>query len=72
MDQDTAGFELLEHTADIGLSGPVVGNPRGGVEQAAWGLPEVQGSLWPSGPGDPVAVERLSGRRPRRAGWSTG
>lgn len=50
-----AGFELLEHTADIGI------RARGATleeafEQAALGLAEVQGSLAP-GPGDPVPVE---------------
>ena len=53
--QATAGFELLEHTADIGI------RARGATleeafEQAALGLAEVQGSLAP-GPGDPVPVE---------------
>ena len=53
--QATAGFELLEHTADIGI------RARGATleeafEQAALGLAEVQGSLAP-GPGDSVPVE---------------
>ena len=53
--QATAGFELLEHTADIGI------RARGATleevfEQAALGLAEVQGGLAP-GPGDPVPVE---------------
>jgi len=53
--QATAGFQLLEHTADIGI------RARGATleeafEQAALGLAEVQGSLAP-GPGHPVPVE---------------
>jgi SHS2 domain-containing protein len=53
--QATAGFELLEHTADIGV------RARGATleeafEQATLGLAEVQGALAP-GPGDPVPVE---------------
>ena len=53
--QVTAGFELLEHTADIGV------RARGATleeafEQATLGLAEVQGALAP-GPGDPVPVE---------------
>ena len=50
-----ARFELLEHTADIGIQA------RGATleeafEQATLGLAEVQGALAP-GPGEPVAVE---------------
>ena len=53
--QATAGFELLEHTADIGV------RARGATleeafEQATLGLAEVQGALAPR-PGDPVPVE---------------
>ncbi|HKO85379.1 MAG TPA: archease [Actinomycetota bacterium] len=53
--QATAGFELLEHTADIGV------RARGATleeafEQATLGLAEVQGAPAP-GPGDPVPVE---------------
>ena len=50
-----AGFELLEHTADVGI------RARGATleeafEQATLGLAEVQGALAP-GPGEPVPVE---------------
>jgi SHS2 domain-containing protein len=50
-----AGFELLEHTADVGI------RARGATleeafEQATLGLAEVQGALTP-GPGETVAVE---------------
>jgi SHS2 domain-containing protein len=50
-----AGFELLEHTADVGI------RARGATleeafEQATLGLAEVLGALAP-GPGDTVAVE---------------
>jgi SHS2 domain-containing protein len=49
------GFELLEHTADVGL------RARGATleeafEQATLGLAEVLGAL-AQGPGEPVAVE---------------
>ena len=54
-----AGFELLEHTADVGI------RARGATleeafEQATLGLAEVLGALLPGGPGGPgeaVAVE---------------
>ena len=54
-----AGFELLEHTADVGI------RARGATleeafEQATLGLAEVLGALAPGGsggPGEPVAVE---------------
>ena len=55
------GFELLEHTADVGI------RARGATleevfEHATEGLAEVQGALRPEGsaevgPGEPVAVE---------------
>ena len=50
-----AGFELLEHTADVGI------RARGATleaafEQATLGLAEVQGALAP-GPGEPVPVQ---------------
>jgi SHS2 domain-containing protein len=48
------GFELLEHTADVGLRarGPTV---EAVFEQATLGLAEVLGARRP-GPGEPVAV----------------
>jgi SHS2 domain-containing protein len=50
------GFELLEHTADVGI------RARGATleeafEHATEGLAEVLGALRPGGPGEPVAVE---------------
>jgi protein archease len=54
------GFELLEHTADIGI------RARGGsleevFEHATEGLAEVLGALHPGGSGEPVAVEVSAG-----------
>jgi protein archease len=51
-----SGFELLEHTADIGI------RARGATleevfEHATEGLAEVLGALRPGGPGEVVAVE---------------
>jgi SHS2 domain-containing protein len=53
------GFELLEHTADVGI------RARGATleeafEQATMGLAEVLGALRP-GPGETVAVEVTAG-----------
>ena len=58
-----SGFELLEHTADIGI------RARGAsleevFEHATEGLAEVQGALrpgWSGGPGERVAVEVSAG-----------
>ena len=49
------GFELLEHTADVGIRarGPTL---EAAFEQATLGLAEVQGALAP-GPGQAVAVQ---------------
>jgi SHS2 domain-containing protein len=55
------GFELLEHTADVGIRarGPTL---EEAFEQATLGLAEVQGALAPGqegapGPGEAVAVQ---------------
>ena len=80
--QATAGFELLEHTADIGV------RARGATleeafEQATLGLAEVQGALAPRPYDDGVSVVRWPRDRatrcrsrwrpPTPAGcWSTG
>jgi SHS2 domain-containing protein len=55
----SGGFELLEHTADVGI------RSRGATleavfEQATLGLVEVLGALRP-GPGDPVELEVAAG-----------
>ena len=52
-----AGFELLEHTADVGAR--AVGARLEEVfEQATAGLAEVMGARWPGPPaGDPVPLE---------------
>jgi SHS2 domain-containing protein len=49
-----AGFELLEHTADLGVRawGPSL---EAAFEQATLGLAEVLGA-WRPGPGEPVEV----------------
>jgi SHS2 domain-containing protein len=54
MTTPAAGFELLEHTADVGVRarGPSL---EAAFEQAALGLAEVLGA-WRPGPGEPVAV----------------
>ena len=57
--QATAGFELLEHTADIGV------RARGATleeafEQATLGLAEVQGALAPGQEGAPGPVEAVA------------
>jgi SHS2 domain-containing protein len=51
-----AGFELLEHTADVGI------RARGATleeafEQATLGLAEILGALGSGGPGEAVAIE---------------
>jgi SHS2 domain-containing protein len=50
-----AGFELLEHTADVGIRARGA-TPEEAFEQATLGLAEVLGALAP-GPGEAVAVE---------------
>jgi SHS2 domain-containing protein len=54
MTRPAAGFELLEHTADVGVRarGPSL---EAAFEQATIGLAEVLGA-WRPGPGEPVAV----------------
>jgi SHS2 domain-containing protein len=49
------GFELLEHTADIGIRARGA-SLEAAFERATEGLAEVLGALRP-GPGEPVAVE---------------
>jgi SHS2 domain-containing protein len=56
---DTGGFELLEHTADVGIRARGA-TLEGVFEQATLGLAEVGGALRP-GPGEPVAVEVTAG-----------
>ena len=53
---DPGGYELLEHTADVGIRarGPTL---EAAFEQATEGLAEVLGALAPEGPGEPVRVE---------------
>ena len=55
---DPGGFELLEHTADVGIRA-WAGSLEEAFERATEGLAEVLGALgtgaW--GPGDPVPVE---------------
>jgi len=51
-----AGFELMEHTADVGI------RARGATleeafEQATLGLAEILGALGSGGPGEAVAIE---------------
>ena len=53
------GFELLEHTADVGIRARGA-SLEAAFEQATEGLAEVLGALAP-GPGDPVAVEVSAG-----------
>jgi SHS2 domain-containing protein len=55
MSGPAAGFELLEHTADVGVRarGPTL---EAAFEQATIGLAEVLGA-WRPGPGEAVAVE---------------
>jgi SHS2 domain-containing protein len=52
----SAGYELLEHTADVGIRarGPTL---EAAFEQATEGLAEVLGALAPEGPGEVVRVE---------------
>jgi SHS2 domain-containing protein len=50
------GFELLEHTADIGIRAWGAGLEEA-FEQATLGLAEVLGARRPEGPGEPVVVE---------------
>ncbi|HEU4900972.1 MAG TPA: archease [Actinomycetota bacterium] len=58
----TGGFELLEHTADVGIRAWAA-TLEEAFEHATEGLAEVQGALVPgrcpgaSGPGEPVPVE---------------
>jgi SHS2 domain-containing protein len=54
-----AGFELLDHTADIGIRAGGASLEEA-FEQATLGLAEVLGALRP-GPGEPVAVEVSAG-----------
>jgi SHS2 domain-containing protein len=55
-----AGFELLEHTADVGIRAHAA-TLEEAFEQATLGLAEVQGALAPEGrsggPGGAVAIE---------------
>ena len=55
---DPGGFELLEHTADVGIRA-WAGSLEEAFERATEGLAEVLGALRPgaSGPGEPVPVE---------------
>jgi len=55
---DPGGFELLEHTADVGIRA-WAGSLEEAFERATEGLAEVLGALRPGapGPGDPVPVE---------------
>jgi SHS2 domain-containing protein len=53
------GFELLEHTADVGIRARGASLEEA-FEQATFGLAEVLGALRP-GAGDPVAVEVSAG-----------
>jgi SHS2 domain-containing protein len=52
----SGGFELLEHTADIGIRARGASLEEA-FEQATLGLAEVLGARRPDGPGEPVAVE---------------
>ena len=58
-DPRPVGYELLEHTADVGIRarGPTL---EAAFEQATHGLAEVLGALVP-GPGEPVVVEVSAG-----------
>jgi SHS2 domain-containing protein len=59
---DPGGFELLEHTADVGIRA-WAGSLEEAFERATEGLAEVLGALRPAGsagapgPGEPVPVE---------------
>ena len=59
---DPGGFELLEHTADVGIRA-WAGSLEEAFERATEGLAEVLGALQPSpspgepGPGEPAPVE---------------
>ena len=53
--QATAGFELLEHTADVGIRA-WAGSLEEAFERATEGLAEVLGALAPP-PGEPTPVE---------------
>ena len=59
-DPRSAGYELLEHTADVGIRarGPTL---EAAFEQATRGLAEVLGALAPEGSTEPVAVEVSAG-----------
>jgi SHS2 domain-containing protein len=54
-----AGYELLEHTADVGIRARGT-RLEAAFEQATQGLAEVLGA-WRPGPGEPVAVEVSAG-----------
>jgi SHS2 domain-containing protein len=54
-----SGFELLEHTADVGIRARG-GSLEAAFEQATLGLAEVLGA-WRPGTGDPVPVEVSAG-----------
>jgi SHS2 domain-containing protein len=52
----TGGFELLEHTADVGIRAWAA-TLEEAFEHATEGLAQVQGALAPEGPGEPMPVE---------------
>lgn len=54
----SGGYELLEHTADIGIHA-WGDTPEAAFEQAAWGLVDVLGARAPRVPGGP-APERVA------------
>ena len=54
-----AGYELLEHTADVGIRARGA-SLEAAFEQATEGLAEILGGLAP-GPGEPVPVEVTAG-----------